>query len=52
MDIIILFLILLIACLMLAGSPRMVILSLWLVAAFLTLGLFHHHATSSLNLSF
>ncbi len=52
MDIIILVLILVIACLMLMRSSPAAILILWLFTALLTLGLFQHHATSSLDLAF
>lgn len=52
MDIIILFLLAVTAVLMLRGAPRGLIIASWLVTAALIAGLFNHHVTSSLGLSF
>lgn len=52
MDILILLLLLVTACLILLGISQRVILAFWLVTAALTIGLFQQHATSTLGLSF
>jgi hypothetical protein len=52
MDILILFLLLFTALAIWRGAPRRLVLSCWLVALALMLGLFRYHVTSSLGLSF
>jgi hypothetical protein len=52
MDIIIMLLLLATAILMLMDVSRRAILAAWLAAAALSLGLFNHHVTSALSLSF
>lgn len=52
MDIIILFLLVVTGGLMLLDAPRRYIIASWLLTAFLIVGLFKHHITSALNLSF
>ena len=52
MDIVILFLLVLASGLMLFRAPPRAILATWIVAAILIAGLFQHHATSALDLSF
>lgn len=52
MDIIILFLLLFTAASIWRGAPRPLVLSCWVAALVLMLGLFRYHATSSLGLSF
>jgi hypothetical protein len=52
MDIIIMLLLLATAVLMLTDVSRRAILATWIAAALLTAGLFNHHVTSALSLSF
>jgi hypothetical protein len=52
MDIIIMFLLLATALMMLRDASRPAILVAWLAAAALSAGLFNHHVTSALSLSF
>lgn len=52
MDIIILFLLLFAAVAIWQGAPRWLVLSCWMVTLVLMLGLFRHHVTSALGLSF
>lgn len=52
MDIIILLLLVLTGGLMLLKAPQRYILASWLLAALLIAGLFNHHVSSGLNLSF
>ena len=52
MDIIILFLLFFTALAIWRGAPRRLVLSCWVLALVLMLGLFRYHVTSSLGLSF
>ena len=52
MDIIILFLLLFIGLAMWRGAPRWLVLGCWTACLLLMLGLFRHHVTSTLGLSF
>jgi type IV secretory pathway TrbD component len=52
MDIIILFLLVVTGGLMLRGASRGLIIASWFLTAVLIAGLFNHHVTSGLNLSF
>lgn len=52
MDIIILFLLLFTGLAMWRGAPRWLVMSCWMVALALMLGLFRYHVTSTLGLSF
>lgn len=52
MDIIILFLLVVTGGLMLRDAPRRYILASWFLTAILIAGLFKHHVTSALGLSF
>lgn len=52
MDIIILFLLLFTALAIWRDAPRGLVLGCWVVALVLMIGLFRHHVTSSLGLSF
>ena len=52
MDIIIMLLLTLVAGLMLGGASRRVIIPTWFLTALLIAGLFKHHVTSALGLSF
>lgn len=52
MDIIILFLLLFAGLAMWQGAPRWLVVSCWSLTLLLMLGLFRHHVTSTLGLSF
>lgn len=52
MDIIILFLLFFTAVAIWREAPRGLVLGCWVVALVLMIGLFHHHVTDSLGLSF
>ena len=52
MDIVILVLLLITAILIVKGSKRGLILSVWVISLVLMLGLFRYHVTSALDLSF
>ncbi|WP_421693898.1 DUF5993 family protein [Aestuariivirga sp.] len=52
MDIIILFLLLFTALAIWRSAPPWLVVSCWVVSLVLMLGLFDHHVTSSLGLSF
>jgi hypothetical protein len=52
MDILIMLLLLATAILMLLDKPRPAILAAWFAAAAVSAGLFNHHVTSALSLSF